>query len=288
MPTLAIVLVLTAALFHTLRDFTTKQTSDKLLFVWWISLISQCMLAPISLYFLFTTQPSWGALGFAAAMGLVHSSYWMFYAKAYEKGDISHVYPIIHSAPAFVLIFGVLFLAEDPSWNGVLGILLTTCGLYFINLKKVSFKTLLEPFAAIFREEHVQFAFLALIMVVATNLLDKRAVTELHPMVYVFFMSISGLTCFTFFIRKKVRSNWLRPWQKERGKALAGALFGSINYPLTLFALQLTHASYVAGLKQVGVVFASILGVVFLKERLSLLRVCSALLIFLGAVLIAL
>lgn len=287
MPILAIVLILTAALFHTLRDFTTKQASDKLLFVWWMSLISLLMLMPICLYFLFTTQPAWNALAFALGMGVVHASYWTFYAKAYEKGDISHVYPIIHSAPAFVLIFGVLFLAEVPSFLGVLGILVTTLGLYFINLKTLSFKTLLEPFTAIFREEHIQFAFLALAMVITYSLLDKVAVGQLHPMVYALVMTISALSLFTFFVRKKVKSAWMRPWQQERGKVLAAALFASINYPLTLFALQLTHASYVSGFRQIGVVLALILGVWFLKERLTRLRIFSAVLIFAGAVLIA-
>lgn len=249
--------------------------------------MSLLMLTPICLYFLFTTQPTWNALAFAFAMGLVHASYWTFYAKAYEKGDISHVYPIVHSAPAFVLIFGVFFLAEVPSFLGVLGILITTLGLYFINLKKISLKTLFEPFTAVFKEEHIQFAFLALGMVIAYSLLDKVAVGELHPMVYAFVMTISALSLFTFFVRKKVKSAWVRPWQQERGKVLAAALFASINYPLTLFALQLTHASYVSGFRQIGVVLTLILGAVFLKERLTHLRIFSAVLIFVGAILIA-
>ena len=287
MPTLAIVLILVAATFHTLRDLMTKQSKEKLVFVWWMSLISLVMLSPISIYFIVKTQPSLSALSFALGMGFIHASYWTLYSKAYEKGDISHVYPIIHSAPAFVLLFGILFLNERPDALGVLGILTITLGLFLINIKKLSWKAALEPIQAIFREEHTRFAFIALLFVTCYSLLDKVAVGQLHPLVYAFVMTISALSIFSVFIHKQIKKNWLQPLKQDRKRVLAAALFASINYPLTLFALQLTHASYITAFRQVSVVLALLIGVFFLKENYSRWRVISASLIFAGAVLIA-
>lgn len=288
MPTLSIILLLISAAASTMRDFMTKQASHKLVFVWWMSLISALLLMPFSIYFIWQTQPPLEAYGFAILMGAVHASYWTFYSKAYEKGDISHVYPIIHSAPAFVLIFGMLFLQEHPSLLGIIGILIVTAGVYIINIKNLSWRNLFDPLRAIVQESHTQFAFLALMVVVIYSIMDKVAVSKLHPLIYAFINTLSALCIFSIFIRKHLKNSWLQPLRTDFKKVVAGAIFADINYSLILFALQLTNASYVSGFRQVSVIFAVLLGVVFLKEKVSKLRIFSACLIFIGAFLIAL
>lgn len=287
MPSLAIFLVLIAAMFQALRDFMTKQSKEKLLFVWWMTFFSLLILSPICIYFIIQTQPPLEALAFAIGMGLVHASYWTLYSKAYEHGDISHVYPIIHCAPAFVLVFGILFLQEKPDQMGILGILIVTIGLYLISMKNLHWKSLADPILSLIKDQHTQFAFLALFFVITYSLLDKVAVHKLHPMVYVFIMTISALSIFSIFIHKHIKKAWLRPIQTDFKKVIFAALFASINYPLALFALQLTNVSYIAGFRQISVIFAVLLGIFFLKEVRSKLRIFSACLIFLGAVLIA-
>lgn len=215
MPLLAIILILVAASFHVLRDLMTKQAKEKLVFVWWMSALSLLMLSPVCIYFLIKTQPSLHAILFALAMGFVHASYWTLHAKAYEKGDISHVYPIMRSAPAFVLIFAVLFLHERPDTLGILGILGITLGLYCINLKKLTWEELFSPIQSIFREEHTRFAFLALIFVTVYSLLDKVAVSQMNPLVYAFVMIISALAIFSLYIHKHLKRAGLHPIQKE-------------------------------------------------------------------------
>lgn len=287
MPTVSIVLILIAASLHALRDVMTKKSQEKLLFVWWMSFLSLILLSPVGIYFIIKTQPNAHALSFALGMGVIHASYWTFYSKAYEKGDLSHIYPIIHSAPAFVLLFGIVFLNEHPDLLGVLGIFSITIGLYLINIKRLSFNAVIEPIRSICKEEHTRFAFLALMFVVAFSLLDKVAVSQLHPMVYAFTMTISALSIFSIFIRKQIKRAWLNPVKNNPKNLVIAALFASISYPLTLFALQLTHASYVAAFRQISVVLAVVIGVLFLKESYTRWRILSTGLIFLGAVLVA-
>ena len=52
-------------------------------------------------------------LAIGAIAGMVLFLYWVFLAKSYEKGDLSHVYPIMRSDTSFVLLFSVLILKED-------------------------------------------------------------------------------------------------------------------------------------------------------------------------------
>lgn len=287
LPLLSILFILIASVFHVLRDVMTKTSGHKLVFVWWISFCSFLMLLPFCLYAFIQTKPSLPLVFFALGAGVVHALYWTSYALAYDKGDITHVYPIIRSAPALVLVFSILLLGEQPDAWGIVGILTITAGLYVINLKILSFRTLTEPLKSIFTESHTRFAFVALIFATGYLLLDKVAVDQMHPLAYSMVMTLSALGFFSLFIRKHLKGYWFMPIKKERKKVLWAAFFASVNYPLVLYALKLTNASYVVAFRQISVVWAVLVGVFVLKEKLTPLRLMATLLIFMGAVLVA-
>ncbi|MFP4136031.1 MAG: EamA family transporter, partial [Candidatus Acetothermia bacterium] len=56
---------------------------------------------------------------------------------------------------------------------------------------------------------------------------------------------------------------------------------------LALSAMQLAQLGYVASFRNVSVVFATLLGVVKLKEEFTFYRLIGSLVIFLGAVLLS-
>ncbi|RMH46178.1 MAG: peptide ABC transporter permease, partial [Alphaproteobacteria bacterium] len=57
--------------------------------------------------------PSVEAWGWILGSALVHTSYQIFLAWAYEKGDLSRVYPIARgSAPLMVLVVGSVLLPD--------------------------------------------------------------------------------------------------------------------------------------------------------------------------------
>lgn len=93
MPTFSISLLLIAAVCHSLRALMIKKSHEKLLFVWWMTLFSLLLISPFCIYFIIQTKPDFDAIRFALGMGFVHASYWTLYTKAFEKGDISHIYP---------------------------------------------------------------------------------------------------------------------------------------------------------------------------------------------------
>ena len=289
MNSLAITLVLCSALCHVFRDFFTKQSNDKQLFVWWMSFISNLVVLPFALWFAMTGPTiSWLGVFFSLGMGMVHASYWTLYSKAYEGADISHVYPIIRSAPALVLLLAVVFLKESVSIIGLLGILMVTFGLYTINLKGYSLKHLFEPFRAASYDKHVKIAFLAMIAVATYSTLDKVAVSMVHPIVYMYVMVSSGMVFYTIGMRRmKHRPDWNYPLKHNLKRLLWATLFGTLNYPLILFAIQFTNVSYVAAFRQISVVFMVLAGAFLLKESYPLIRFVSSIIIFAGALMIA-
>ena len=164
MSALAIILVLLSALFHALRSLFTKESGDKQIFLWLYSIVALLFFSPLFMYFLFRvgiTNPA--AYAWCAGSGFIHFLYWLFLTQAYKEGDLSHVYPIMRSSPALVLVIAVLFLGEQVSFKGVAGILLVAVGVYIINLKHISGAELLAPIKSIANDRSTQFAFLTLI-----------------------------------------------------------------------------------------------------------------------------
>jgi uncharacterized membrane protein len=83
---------------------------------------------PLSIYLWATGEVHSGGWGIVIVSGIVHFAYWIFLMSSYTYGDLSVVYPIARSAPVLVTLFAVLFLHEQLSTMGIIGILAVTGG----------------------------------------------------------------------------------------------------------------------------------------------------------------
>ena len=289
MSTTAILLVVVSAALHACRDFLTKQAGDKQAFVWWYQTVGLVFLAPLFLYFALTEPVDLPlALGLGVFSGGIYFLYWLFLSKAYEDGDLSRVYPVVRSAPALVLVFGILVLHEQVSWVGGAGVLLTVLGVYTIGLGGLSPGHLLAPLRSGLWDRSTRFAMLTLLSVSAYSIVDKLAVGRIHPVVYLFLLSCCGSAFFTIYVLEtKGREALRREWHATRKRILINGVLVHYGYLLILFAFTLERLSYVVGIRQLSVVFAVLLGGHVLAEEHRAVRLASALTILAGAFLIA-
>lgn len=286
---IAILLVLLSAVLHAVREFFTKKSRDKQIFVWWYKVFALIFFAPLFAYFFWKFEnPPLSAWILGIASGVVHFFYWIFLSKSYESGDLSQVYPIMRSSPALVLIFAVIFFGEKVSPLGVAGILLVASGVYIINLKSLSWKCLRAPVAAIRESRATRFAFLTLLTATIYSLIDNAGVQNCHPLVFIYFISFFSFALFTpyVFLTKEKPAFWCE-WRENKKSIVANGILVMSSYSLILIALTFAKVSYVTGLRQISVVFAVLLGGQLLREKSQKIRLIAALLIFLGAVLIA-
>jgi uncharacterized membrane protein len=286
---LVIGLVLLSAVFHAIRNYFTKSSNDKQIFIWWYEFFGSLLLLPIFIYFLANSQmPTTIGILIGILSGLLHAVYWIFHGKAYETGDLSHVYPIMRSAPAFVLLFAVVFLQEKVTFVGVIGILLTVLGLYLISVKSISIKDLLGPIKSIFKERASQFALLTMVSVTIYSIIDKIGVGHVHPILFTFFFTFFGFTIFTpyiLFIRKKKAI--IDEWYNHKKRILINSILATSGYALILVAFSIERVSYVVGVRQLSVVIAVLLGGYLLKEKNKLIRIVASCFIFLGVFVIS-
>ena len=289
MSALAILLVLLSALFHALRSLFTKESGDKQVFLWLYSIVALLFFLPLFMYFLFRvciTNPV--AYAWCAGSGFIHFLYWLFLTQAYKEGDLSHVYPIMRSSPALVLVIAVLFLGEQVSFQGVAGILLVAVGVYIINMRQISGQELLEPVKSIASDRSTQFAFLTLISVAVYSIVDKLAVDYIHPILFAFFHLFFGMCYYTPYILLTKKGNIIRKeWHSGMGRIILSGVIGITGYSLILIAFTIERVSYIVSLRQLSVVFAVLMGSFWLKEKHKGIRLAGALIIFGGGFLIS-
>jgi len=287
--TVSIGLVVSSAVIHALRNFLTKISEDKQVFIWCYEVCAVIFYLPLFLYFLSTygiQNPM--AFSFGVAAGLAHAVYWIFLSRAYEEGDISHVYPIMRSDPALVLVFSLIFLKEQVSLPGLTGIILVVAGVYIITMKELTAKELLAPFQSLANNRATQFAFLTLFSVAAYSLIDKIGVSYVHPLIFAYLFTVCALFFFTPYIfLTKGRALIRNEWKINKRPIIVNGFMGIFGYALILVAFTLERVSYVVGLRQLSIVFTVLLGGHVLREKHRAIRYSAAVIIFFGALLIS-
>ena len=290
MAPLELALVLVSALLHASWSLWIKGSRDPLTFNLLQGWLGVVLLAGLSPFIDFAELPT--ALGWLlAASGVAHGLYMYWMSRAYEHGDLSLVYPIARSTPAFLPLVAVPLLGDSLSPVGVVGIAVVVCGIWLIHGSgRWTLQHLTSPAA--------RFAFLTLAATVIYSLLDKAAMAAFAPapwsspvpraLVYSLVLGIAYQLVFgPIVLRAKGLASLRTSAHREIGRASLAALVSLASYTLILRALETAPVSYVVAVRQSGVLFAVALGVLFLGDRPGRERVGGAILTVLGVALIA-
>lgn len=246
------------------------------------------MYLPLFIYFLLQEGITIIGLQFIVLSGIVHCFYWYFLSRAYEDGDLSHVYPIMRSSPAIVFLLAITLLGEKVTTLGVLGMCTILGGVYSINLQRISGRGFLEPLIS-FRERSTQYALLTAVTVAMYSITDKIAVAHVHPIVFVYCITVFVMifnTVYVFIVKKRHLV-----WQELKSHPkmiISNGFLTMFSYLLILFALTFERTSYVTSIRQLSVVFGVIFGGHILREKHAMIRLSASLLILIGVICIAL
>src|SRR5947208_12665817 len=126
MPTLAIALVLVAAVLHAGWNVLLKTSDDTLWTAVRLQAIGTAILLPIGFVaWLWNGMPAVSAAAFwlAIASGVVEAIYFVCLSAAYSRGALSLVYPLARgSAPLLAVAVGILLLGERLAPGALLGV----------------------------------------------------------------------------------------------------------------------------------------------------------------------
>src|SRR5574339_833867 len=130
MPTLAILLLLSSASLHALWNLLLKRSQEKYIAMGWQVLISGVFAFFLLLFTGFPPRSMWL---FALISMALEADYFILLSRAYNDHDFSLVYPIARgTAPAFLMLWSVLFLHERPTLGGMAGVGIIISGMLII------------------------------------------------------------------------------------------------------------------------------------------------------------
>ena len=288
MSALALGIVLLAALCHAAWNFLAKKSRSKLAFIWWFLLIASIAYLPMFLYFwreLTVTPAGWACI---VATGILHALYFWFMGGAYERGDLSLVYPLSRgSGPLFVPVLAVIFLKEQLTAIGIGGIVLVVLGIYIIHLQSFTLDSFFEPLRAM-RGSASVWALCTGGTIAGYSLVDKVGVGLVYPPAYIYLMFVISLLLLSPYVLIRQRPALKMEWQVNRGLILIDRFLVLFTYMMILFAFRLSKVSYVVAAREVSIVFSALLGIFWLKEAHAPQKIAGAALIALGVILIGL
>ncbi len=258
MPLLAFLLIILAAALHALWNFAAKKASGNLSVIWiglamaTIAIIPFLFLLSLDQIFVLEAWP------FILATGIIHAFYFFSLAKAYEHGDISVVYPLARgSGIAGTAITACLLLQEKISLTGASGISL------------ISFGTFLLGFKNTHQKRGIFFSLIVAILIITYSIIDKFGVSIVHPLVYIFGLTLLSTLFLTPYILINKRLELLSALKEMKKYSLTIGLGSIGTYLIILFVFQVTQVSYVVAAREISVAFGALLGVIFLKEQNS-------------------
>ena len=283
---IALALVLVSAFAHATWNLLLKRAQRQEVFVWWLSAAGAVGAAPVAIVLAFTTEFSPVGLWFIVASSLVHICYFLSLGRSLARADLSLAYPIARGfGPGLVPILAVFALGESvtlPAWVGIGVIVL---GIYTMawwgQLRNIVAGQLAATRAGI------AYALATGICIALYTLIDKQGVAYVSPFLYLYLMTCGvAVGMLPYILRTHGASAMVREWRTATWPiaAAAGLLF--LAYGLVLTAMRFTDASYVAPAREVGLLFALLLGAVVLKEVITVGRVVGAAMIVAGLVLI--
>jgi drug/metabolite transporter (DMT)-like permease len=288
---LAFALVLASAWLHAWWSVSIKGSRDPLLFNALqvvLPLAATAVLLPA--VDLGEVPPTaWACL---AATTACHTGYFWWMSRAFEHGDLTLVYPITRSTPAFLPLVAGPLLGERLNPGGALGIAVVVAGMWLVQAGAgLRWHAFAEPAA--------RYAYLTLATTVGYSLLDKRAMAELaaHPWTSavpralfwnLVLWSASGCVFGALVAGRRGGRALLAAARTDLAGPTRAALVSLAGYTLVLEALATAPASYVVAVRQTSVLFALLLGVLQLRERPGRPRILGALATVAGVALIAL
>jgi len=282
MPILAVFLLLLSASLHALWNLLLKRSQEKYIAMGW-----QVIISGVFAFFLliFTGFPPRSMWLFALISMALEAVYFILLSNAYSDHDFSLVYPIARgTAPAFLMLWSVLFLHEKLSVGGIFGVGMIVSGMVIIGAT-----SLLQNRGSRLHVRGVIVALAVALIISLYTLIDGTAVKNGPPLPYALtmFIFVPILTT-TYNVRRFGWKQFAAAWKGPRIPLILTAILGVVAYLLALIAYSFAPLSYSGAIREVSVVIGAFLGWQFLEEKMGGTRVLGSFVIFVGILIIAL
>lgn len=263
-----------AALLHASWNAVLRGGGDRL---WSMTLMMLAVTAVTAVAATVLPWPAAASWPYAVASAVIHTAYNLSLVRTYRSGELGQAYPISRgSSPVLVASGAAVFAHESIGVLAAIGIALVSGGILSLAVHRGGRRPELLP------------AFLTGALIGAYTVVDGMGVRlSGGSLSYANTMFLLwGLTTPLLYFALRIRPPAYTPMQT--GMALGGGVVSLLAYGIVIWAMQYNAMGVVSALRETSVVYAAIIGRLFLQERLTLRRILSCSAIAAGAACLAL
>ncbi|HTW26255.1 MAG TPA: EamA family transporter [Acetobacteraceae bacterium] len=268
-------LVLVAAALHATWNALLRTGGDRLWSMTVMSAATAVVALPVAIAAPLPRPASWP---FIALSSTLQVGYSLFLTAAYKTGGLAQVYPIARgSAPVLVTVAAFLLAGQRPAPGALAGIATIAAGMATLALGRgrADRRSMLLALGT--------GCFIA--AYTTSDGFGSRAAG--NPLIYVAWI-YAAYGSLMLAGHLALRGKPTQPiWSAATGRAVIGGVLQLLAYGTVVAALSLGQFGSVAALRETGIIFAAMIGRVFLGETLPPRRLAACGLVALGAVLLA-
>ncbi|WP_171174611.1 DMT family transporter [Ruegeria sp. HKCCD8929] len=270
-----IAIILSAALLHAVWNAIVKTAADR---TTTLGLVAFGHVIPAGIMVILLPLPSAESFPYILLSTVVHFGYYFMLGKAYQHGDLSVVYPIARGiVPALVSLWAMVLVGEVLPWQAWGGIALIALG-----IQLSSWKALRSGVGRVALGFALGTGFCISIYSVVDGIGVRLSGNTLSYWAWGAFLHlfIAG------FVGIRKRAVLAQLPAKVWMTGIVGGLVSMTAYGLVLYAKNFAPLGAVSALRETSVIFAALIGFIFLKEGNWMRRLGAAVLMALGVALI--
>jgi drug/metabolite transporter (DMT)-like permease len=266
-----VALVLCAAILHASWNALLRGSADRL---WSVTIMSFTMTAasiPMALLLPLPGPASWPYLCVSAALQVGYS---IFLVLAYRHAELGQVYPIVRGfVPLLVTVGAAIVVGERPSLLSMTGIGLISFGIISLAVGKQGAKTI--AIAAALMTGAIIASY-----TVTDGIGARKAGNPFTYSTWIFILYGILMPLYYLVTRGTLA---IHRSALETLTALTAGLVQLITYVVVIWAFTLSPIAPISALRETSIVFAALIGRIFLNETLSIHRLASCVVIACGA-----
>jgi len=268
-------LVLFSAILHAMWNSMASKYKNKNVSIAAIVYghVPACIVAVIIL-----PMPSVESFPYIILSALIHQGYQNFLLTAYQTGKFTTVYPVARGfGPLVATVISIIFFGVYLKIFTLLSILLISAGVIFIGLFS---RSVLKNYKILYTSLATGL-FIGIYSVVD----GYGARLSMSAISYMSWVFIFSALFFPIALKFRKQKNILRKTLTE-GRFIfwIGGFFSYIAYVITVWAFTKAPIPMVSALRESSIIFAIFIGYFYLKEKISLYKILSILLIFSGVI----
>ena len=265
--------VVGAAILHAGWNAVLRGGSDRF---WSMTLMMIAIAAVSAVAVVVLPRPEPASWPYLVASALIHTAYNLSLVRTYRSGDLGQTYPISRgSSPVLVALGAAAFAHETPGALALAGIALVSGGILSLALQ------------GRMRADFVPAALVTGALIGAYTVIDGIGVrlsgNSLSYAAGMFLLWSLTMPPLYWALRGTPPAYTVA----QTATALAGGLVSLLAYGIVIWAMQSGAMGAVSALRETSVVYAAIIGRLFLGETLSPRRIASCLAVAAGAACLA-